>query len=67
MDGQKTINLSKKKLVKFYSLIQLFSSKYKKVTVEVVNKESGAYLHQFKWCKDEEIGSLDERWNWLKS
>ena len=38
----------------------------KSLTVEKVNSETGAYLHQFKWCKNEEIGSLDERWNWLE-
>ena len=36
------------------------------LTLDKVNNESGAFLHQFKWCKDEEIGSLDERWNWLE-
>tara|TARA_B100000676_G_C18008679_1_gene805306 strand:- start:328 stop:1029 length:702 start_codon:yes stop_codon:yes gene_type:complete len=38
----------------------------KNLTVEKVNSESGSYLHQFKWCNDNEIGSLDERWNWLE-
>jgi len=38
----------------------------KKLTLETVNSESGAFLHQFKWLKDSEIGSLDERWNWLE-
>ena len=38
----------------------------KKLNIEVVNKEPGSYLHQFKWLKDGEIGSLDERWNWLE-
>lgn len=38
----------------------------KKLTVDLVNSETGSYLHQFKWLKDEEIGSLDERWNWLE-
>ncbi len=38
----------------------------KKLTKEVVNKETGSYLHQFKWLKDDEIGELDERWNWLE-
>ncbi|MDC6447987.1 glycosyltransferase [Alphaproteobacteria bacterium] len=38
----------------------------KKLTVDLVNSESGSYLHQFKWLKDNEIGSLDERWNWLE-
>ena len=38
----------------------------KKLSVQTVNKESGAFLHQFQWCNDDEIGSLDERWNWLE-
>ena len=38
----------------------------KKLNIDVVNSQTGAYLHQFKWLKDQEIGSLDERWNWLE-
>ena len=38
----------------------------KTLDVELVNKETGSFLHQFKWLKDNEIGSLDERWNWLE-
>ena len=38
----------------------------KKLTNKLVNSETGAYLHQFKWLDDQEIGSLDERWNWLE-
>ena len=38
----------------------------RKLDVALVNKETGSFLHQFKWLKDEEIGSLDERWNWLE-
>ena len=38
----------------------------KKLTPQLVNSESGAFLHQFKWLKDSEIGALDERWNWLE-
>lgn len=30
-----------------------------------VNTQSGAWLHQFKWLKDEEIGELSPEWNWL--
>ena len=37
-----------------------------KLNIETVNSESGSFLHQFKWLKDNEIGSLDERWNWLE-
>tara|TARA_Y100000741_G_scaffold191613_1_gene145881 strand:- start:97 stop:804 length:708 start_codon:yes stop_codon:yes gene_type:complete len=38
----------------------------KKLNIDLVNSESGSYLHQFKWLKDSEIGGLDERWNWLE-
>ena len=38
----------------------------KKLTIDLVNSETGSYLHQFKWLEDNEIGSLDERWNWLE-
>ena len=38
----------------------------KKLSNKLVNSETGAYLHQFKWLDDKEIGSLDERWNWLE-
>lgn len=32
---------------------------------EVVAEVGGAFLHRFKWLKDEEIGSLDMGWNHL--
>lgn len=35
------------------------------LTKEVVNSETGAFLHRFQWLKDEEIGSLSHEWNWL--
>ena len=35
------------------------------LTPEIVNNESGLYLHQFKWLNDGEIGSLDKSWNHL--
>ena len=35
------------------------------VTPDMVNKETGQYLHRFSWLKDEEIGSVDHSWNWL--
>ncbi len=38
----------------------------KKLTTEIVNSESGSFLHQLKWLEDNEIGSIDERWNWLE-
>lgn len=35
------------------------------VTPEFVNTASPMELHRFQWLRDEEIGSLDVRWNWL--
>ena len=35
------------------------------LTPEVVNTESGAFLHRFKWLEDEDIGEVPESWNWL--
>ena len=29
------------------------------------NEESGAYLHQFKWVDESQIGSLPVEWNYL--
>ena len=37
-----------------------------KLDIDLVNNETGSFLHQFKWLQDSEIGSLDERWNWLE-
>lgn len=37
----------------------------KVVTSEFVNTASAMELHRFTWLKDEEIGELDIRWNWL--
>ena len=35
------------------------------VTADFVNNAPALNLHRFTWLKDEEIGSLDVRWNWL--
>ena len=65
MDGQKQTIYPRKNWSSFI-LYNCSHPSTKNLTVEKVNKESGAYLHQFKWCKDNEIGSLDERWNYLE-
>lgn len=36
------------------------------LTPEVVNRESGAFLHQFQWLADNLIGAVPETWNWLE-
>ena len=65
MDGQKQTIYPRKN----WSSLIVFNCSHpsnKKLSVDLVNNETGSYLHQFKWLKDEEIGSLDERWNWLE-
>ena len=65
MDGQKQTIYPRKN----WSSFIVFNCNHpsnRKLDVNVVNSETGAFLHQFKWLKDEEIGSLDERWNWLE-
>ena len=65
MDGKKQTIYPRKNWSSFI-VFNCSHPSTKKLTVETVNRESGAYLHQFKWCLDQEIGSLDERWNWLE-
>lgn len=37
----------------------------KKVDLDYVNNSEPKELHRFLWLKDDEIGELDIRWNWL--
>jgi lipopolysaccharide biosynthesis glycosyltransferase len=37
----------------------------KKITPEFVNTASAMDLHRFAWLKDEDIGELNVKWNWL--
>ena len=37
----------------------------KQITPDYVNTASAMDLHRFSWLKDEDIGELDVRWNWL--
>ena len=41
----------------------------KKLTPEVVNTQTGRWLHGFEWLPDKEadIGRIPEEWNWLDS
>ena len=65
MDGQKQTIYPRKNWSSFI-VFNCSHPSTKKLSVQTVNKESGAFLHQFQWCNDDEIGSLDERWNWLE-
>jgi lipopolysaccharide biosynthesis glycosyltransferase len=54
---------------KNWSSLMLFNCDHpstRKLTVDVVNKESGAYLHRMQWAADNEIGELPVAWNWLE-
>ncbi|KAM6555502.1 hypothetical protein CsatB_002521 [Cannabis sativa] len=40
--------------------------KNKILTPELVNTETGAFLHRFQWLEDDEIGSVPFVWNFLE-
>tara|TARA_B100002019_G_C21260273_1_gene596286 strand:- start:819 stop:1496 length:678 start_codon:yes stop_codon:yes gene_type:complete len=35
------------------------------MTPDIVNKQTGKFLHRFEWLDDTEIGSIPITWNWL--
>ncbi|HKY87386.1 MAG TPA: glycosyltransferase [Pseudorhodoplanes sp.] len=55
---------------KNWSSLMLFNCEHpsvvKNLTPEIVNRESGAYLHRMQWAADEDIGALPVIWNWLE-
>jgi len=54
---------------KNWSSFMLFNCEHpstRKLTPELINRESGAYLHRMQWAADEEIGTLPIEWNWLE-
>tara|TARA_B100000700_G_scaffold326281_1_gene437361 strand:- start:2701 stop:3396 length:696 start_codon:yes stop_codon:yes gene_type:complete len=65
MDGQKQTIYPRKNWSSFI-LFNCSHPSNKRLSVDLINSETGSFLHQFKWLKDSEIGSLDERWNWLE-
>ena len=53
---------------KCWSSLILFNCSHpssKRLTPQYIDNADGLSLHQFKWCSDEEIGSLPLEWNWL--
>lgn len=36
------------------------------LTPELVNRETGSFLHRFQWLNDELIGAVPLTWNWLE-
>ena len=65
MDGQKQTIYPRKNWSSFIVYNCSHPSNLK-LDINLVNNETGSFLHQFKWLQDSEIGSLDERWNWLE-
>ena len=54
---------------KNWSSLMLFNCAHpavRKLTPELVNRESGAYLHRMQWVADGDIGALPTEWNWLE-
>ena len=54
---------------KNWSSLMLFNCEHPSVrglSPEIVNSESGAYLHRMQWVKDDDIGALPVEWNWLE-
>ena len=53
---------------KNWSSVVLFNCSHpsnKALTKDMVNEESGQFLHRFSWLKDDEIGKISHEWNWL--
>ncbi len=65
MDGQSQTIYPRKN----WSSLVLYNCAHPKnaiLTPDLVNRETGAFLHRFQWLDDAEIGALDETWNWLE-
>lgn len=65
MDGKVQTNYPRKN----WSSFMLFNCEHpstRQLTPELVNSQTGAYLHRLQWAKDSEIGEIPEEWNWLE-
>ncbi len=64
MDGQLQSPYARKN----WSSVMLFNCAHpanRRLTVELVNEVPGRDLHRFCWLRDEDIGELSPKWNWL--
>lgn len=65
MDGQIQTRYSRKN----WSSFVLFNCAHpanRALTTDVVNRETGTWLHNFSWLKDGEIGELPFEYNWIE-
>jgi lipopolysaccharide biosynthesis glycosyltransferase len=65
MDGQLQTQYPRKNWSSFM-LINCGHEQVQALTPDVVNSESGLYLHRFNWLTDDVIGSLPVTWNYLE-
>jgi lipopolysaccharide biosynthesis glycosyltransferase len=64
MDGQKQLAYPRKN----WSSMILWNCGHpnnQKLTPDLVNRETGQFLHRFTWLKDDMIGELNCQYNWL--
>lgn len=53
---------------KNWSSLVLWNCKHPKnklLTPDIINTQTGQFLHRFEWLNDSEIGSIPIEWNWL--
>lgn len=65
MDGKVQTSYPRKN----WSSFMLFNCSHpstRKLAPELINRESGAYLHRMQWAADHEIGEIPTDWNWLE-
>jgi lipopolysaccharide biosynthesis glycosyltransferase len=65
MDGQQQTQYPRKNWSSFM-LINCGHEQVRRLTPELVNTESGLFLHRFNWLTDDVIGSLPVTWNYLE-
>jgi len=65
MDGKVQTSYPRKN----WSSCMLFNCEHpstRQLTPELINSETGAYLHRMQWAADDEIGALPTDYNWLE-
>lgn len=65
MDGKTQTSYPRKN----WSSFMLFNCSHpstRKLTPDLINGQTGAYLHRMQWARDDEIGELPTAWNWLE-
>ena len=65
MDGQAQTQYPRKNWSSFM-FINCGHEQVQTLTPDVVNNESGLFLHRFNWLTDDAIGSLPVTWNYLE-